>query len=195
MDDDRLGAEAWDERHREQARDAVPHHALTHLAEELEPGRCLEVGCGQGTDAVWLAEQGWDVTAIDISGVAIEHARALAADRGVRVQWEAADATEWLPEGPFDIVTTIYPAVPAAEGLGRRLAALVAPGGRFLGVWHGPDHEADVRARGFDPAVYLQPDHVLPELVGWALVVDELRANPALGGAEDRLVLARRKPA
>jgi SAM-dependent methyltransferase len=190
MSDDLLGADDWDERHRDHTRDRAAHPALTHLADELEPGRCLEIGCGQGTDAVWLATQGWDVTAVDISGVALDMARSAAAERGVTVRWEQADVTDSLPDGPFDLVTTIYPAVPAADGVGAAMVDLVAPGGRFLGVWHGPEYSADARARGFDPDDYLQPDHVLPHLTGWALVVDELRPH---GDGEDRLVLARRK--
>ncbi len=114
---------------------------LAEIAAELTPGRALDLGCGEGADAVWLAEQGWWVTAVDVSGTALERARGEAERRNVsgRIEFRAQDLADPLPQGPFDLVSAQFlhstVEMDRAAILGRA-AATVAPGGSLLVVDH-----------------------------------------------------------
>ncbi|MDG4797752.1 FAD-dependent oxidoreductase [Micromonospora sp. WMMD1082] len=144
-------AAAWEERYR--SRPAVwsgrPNPQLVAEAAGLRPGRALDVGCGEGADAVWLAAQGWRVTAVDISTVALARAAAHARDAGdevaARIEWTHADLRQQPPaEAAYDLVSAQFmhlPPQPRRE-LFARLADAVAPGGRLLIVGH---HPADLR--------------------------------------------------
>jgi 2-polyprenyl-3-methyl-5-hydroxy-6-metoxy-1,4-benzoquinol methylase len=113
-------------------------HVIRETA-DLVRGSALDAGCGAGSEAIWLAGQGWRVTGVDISATAL----AEAVDRAARVStpfpitWIEADLTDWRPERDFDLVVTNY-AHPATSQLDfyRRLAGFVAPGGTFLIVGH-----------------------------------------------------------
>jgi SAM-dependent methyltransferase len=110
-------------------------------ADGLPPGTALDAGSGEGGDALWLAERGWRVTAVDFSPVALDRARAQAGARGLgdRVEWVHADLDAWLPPvGRFDLVTAHYLHARWTDrpALFRRLAAAVAPGGTLLVVGH-----------------------------------------------------------
>jgi 2-polyprenyl-3-methyl-5-hydroxy-6-metoxy-1,4-benzoquinol methylase len=89
--------EDWNRRHGEAGLlfGAEPNRFLVAEVEGLAPGRALDVACGSGRNAVWLAARGWQVTGVDFSGVALEQARGLAAERGVDVEWVEADVLEW----------------------------------------------------------------------------------------------------
>lgn len=78
---------------------------LVREVDDVPPGRALDLGCGEGGDALWLAERGWTVTAVDISATAVERARAEATRRGLDVDWQQRDLSESLPVGPFDLVS------------------------------------------------------------------------------------------
>lgn len=114
---------------------------LAEIAAQLTPGRALDVGCGEGADAVWLAEQGWAVVGADISSTALERARAEAQRRNIlsRITFEQHDVSETLPEGPFDLVSAQFLHSTVAmdrTAILRRAAAAVAPGGSLLIVDH-----------------------------------------------------------
>ncbi|NXY98465.1 class I SAM-dependent methyltransferase [Streptomyces sp. BR123] len=134
----------WDSRYRESDRiwSGSPNAALVREVAGLAPGRALDLGCGEGADAVWLARQGWQVTGTDISEVALERAAAHAAEAGVadRVDLRRHDLTESFPAGEFDLVSACflhnYGDFPRARVL-RTAAAAVAPGGILLVVGHG----------------------------------------------------------
>lgn len=118
-----------------------PNAALVDEASDLSPGRALDLGCGQGADAIWLAARGWDVTAVDISRNALdraaEHARA--ADIGGAIRWEQHDLAVSFPDGRFDLVSACFLQSPVdlpRERVLRDAAAAVAPGGRLLIVAH-----------------------------------------------------------
>lgn len=141
--------EFWDERYAASHRvwSGRPNARLVEHAADLTPGTALDVGCGEGADAVWLAQRGWEVTGLDLSQVALDKARRHAEDAGVadRTTWVQADlrAGDPLP-GPFDLVSAFYLHVPAAD-FARVYAALadaVAPGGALLAVGHHPDDAA-----------------------------------------------------
>ncbi|MCC3764230.1 class I SAM-dependent methyltransferase [Glycomyces sp. TRM65418] len=127
----------WAQRHGPSER--APHPYLARETAGLEPGTALDAGCGTGSEALWLAARGWQVTGADIAAHALDRAAERSADLpepgGVR--WIEADLTTWEPERRFDLVTTAYahPAMPQLDFY-RRLAAWVAPGGTLLIVGH-----------------------------------------------------------
>ncbi|GAA3240692.1 class I SAM-dependent methyltransferase [Pseudonocardia petroleophila] len=194
----------WDRRYadREQLWSGRPNGALVAELAGLAVGRVLDVGCGEGADAVWLARAGWDVTALEVSGVALERAAGHARDAGVTVEWVHAGLAEAdLPPASFDLVSAQYPALlrtpdGAAE---RALLAAVAPGGVLLVVHHAgiETHGADTGE--FDPADYVWPSMVAALLDDdWEIEVDEQRPRVAPEGgagahhAEDVVLRARR---
>lgn len=118
-----------------------PNRQLVVEAEQLPPGTALDAGSGEGGDALWLAERGWRVTAVDFSAVAVERATARAQERGLggQIEWLHADLDTWTPPaGRFDLVTAHYLHARWTDraALFRGLAAAVAPGGTLLVVGH-----------------------------------------------------------
>lgn len=123
-----------------------PNEALTREAGELAPGRVLDIGCGEGADAVWLAERGWHVTAIDSAAVAVERAQEMAARRGVdkHITFEVAALGEWLDSylgTSFDLICGFFFPAPMTTDQVRQLARMLTPGGTMLWV----DHEWEGR--------------------------------------------------
>ena len=131
------------------------------------PGRALDLACGEGRNAVWLAEQGWDATGVDFSDAGLDKGRRLAADRGVEVEWVCADATSWDPPADgYDLVAVFYLQLPAD---GRRRAMgiagrALAPNGTLLVVAHDSANLTDGVGGPQDPAVLYTPDDVLADL-------------------------------
>jgi SAM-dependent methyltransferase len=177
------GPEHWDARYasQEQWWSGNANGTFVVEATDLPPGRALDVGCGEGADAIWLAERGWSVTAVDISQVAIDRARAAAdAASFTGVDWVCADVAADPPEaGAYDLVSLQYPALPIADD--RTIPALlgaVAAGGTLLVVGHRIDTEVG-KARGFDPSAYIQPPDIARQLDdGWTIEVHEDRPRP-----------------
>ncbi|MFE1320418.1 FAD-dependent oxidoreductase [Kitasatospora phosalacinea] len=135
--------EFWEKRYgeSEQIWSGRPNASLTVQAADLEPGRALDLGCGEGGDALWLAERGWRVTAVDISRVALERAAARAAVAGLadRIDWQRVDLAHAFPSGAYDLVSAQFLHSPAEfprERVLRRAAAAVAPGGTLLVTSH-----------------------------------------------------------
>ncbi|MGW6563868.1 class I SAM-dependent methyltransferase [Streptomyces sp. NPDC054975] len=180
MGDPAVRAE-WDSRYadRHQLWSGRPNGALVAEVAGLTPGRVLDVGCGEGADAVWLARGGWDVTALEVSGVALERAAGHARDAGLAVRWVHAELTEaGLAPASFDLVSAQYPALlrtpdAAAE---RALITAVAPGGVLLVVHHAGMDTQQPDDSGFDPADYVWPSMVAALLDDdWEVEVDEQR--------------------
>ena len=201
MDGD--GPAEWDARYAEVDRvwSGNPNGTLVTEVAGLPPGRALDVGCGEGADAVWLARHGWDVTALDVSQVALERAAVHAEQAGVQVRWIHAgllDAS--LSPGVFDLVSAQYPVLRRSptNQAERALLAAVAPGGVLLVVHHADIDPDDARERGFDPADYVQPAQVASLLdEHWQLEVDEKRPRTVATGAGaghsvDQVLRARR---
>ena len=121
--------EQWDRRYteREQLWSGQPNGALVTEVAGMTPGRVLDVGCGEGADAVWLARQGWDVTALEVSGVALARAAGHADDAGVEVRWVHAGLAEAeLAPGSFDLVSAQYPALLRTPDASAERALLAA---------------------------------------------------------------------
>ncbi|MGW5435407.1 class I SAM-dependent methyltransferase [Nocardia asteroides] len=100
----------------------------------MSPGTALDLGCGEGGDAIWLAAQGWRVTAVDVSATAMERGARHAADAGVQITWERHDLQESFPAGTFDLVSAQFLHSPVERTderatILRKAAAAVAPGG------------------------------------------------------------------
>lgn len=179
---------------------ARPNRAFAAEVEALAPGKALDLACGEGRNAVWLAERGWHVTGVDFSDVALSKAGRLASSRGVEVEWVLADLLEWEPPPrAFDLVAVLYLQLPAGE-LGRvlrRAAGAVAPEGTVLVLGHDATNLTDGYGGPRDAAVLFTPDQVAADLAG--LVVERaervLRTVAVEGGertAVDALVRARR---
>ena len=195
---------SWDALYEDKPRvwSGNPNPQLVAEAGSLQPGRALDLGCGEGADAVWLARRGWEVTALEVSGVALGRAASHARDAGVAVRWVHAGLVEaTLPPAGFDLVSAQYPALlrtsdAAAE---RALLAAVAPGGVLLFVHHADADTERARENGFDPADYVWPSSIRPLLDGdWVIEVDERRPRvlpPGGAGAHhtDDLVLRARR--
>lgn len=117
----------------------------THFADvvaDLQPGRALDLGCGEGGDAVWLAERGWLVTAVDISEKAMQRAAEEARARGVleRIAFQRHDLSDSFPDGTYDLISAqfLHSTVRLERPqILREAAAAVAPGGRLVIVDHG----------------------------------------------------------
>ncbi|HEX2856900.1 MAG TPA: class I SAM-dependent methyltransferase [Propionibacteriaceae bacterium] len=178
----------WDKRYASSDRiwSGEPNHALTREVGALTPGRALDVGCGEGADAVWLARHGWEVSAIDPSKVALERAQRAAADAGVEISWWLGQLVEHdLPLESFDLVSAFYVPLVRDHAPVERLISLVAPGGTLLVVHHA-DFADHAIAHGRDPEELAGPDLVAEALAdddGWTVVVNERRERPATGTA------------
>jgi 2-polyprenyl-3-methyl-5-hydroxy-6-metoxy-1,4-benzoquinol methylase len=175
-----------------------PNRFLVAEVDGLVPGSALDLACGAGRNAVWLAELGWAVTGVDFSDVAIENARGLAAERGVEVEWVRADVREWVPEpAAFDLVVIMYLQIPVEERrlVHGRAAAGVAPGGTLLVVGHDRENLASGTGGPQDARVLLDADEVVDELDGLEIEKAErvLRSVEGERNAIDTLVRASRR--
>lgn len=137
-----MGVEFWDTRYREVHHgDRPPHATLVAMAERLSPGDALDLGCGIGSDARWLAARGWKVDAFDFSNVALDQAREM--DRDGAVSWQRVDLEHWKPTGAkqYDFVSSHFLHLPEAarKPLFESLLRVVKPGGTVLFVTHHPE--------------------------------------------------------
>lgn len=179
---------------------ATPNRFLVQEAEDLAPGRALDLACGEGRNALWLAERGWNVTAVDYSGVAIAKARDRAALEGADVDFVCADLLDYLPaEGAFDLVLVLYLQLPADERrlvLARAEAAL-APSGTFLLIGHDLTNMTDGVGGPSDPDVLYTPEQIAEEVPSLDVEKAE-RVFRDVGDADrpaiDALIRARRSP-
>ena len=199
-------AAEWDERYSEREGamwSGRPNGRVVAEIAALTPGRALDVGCGEGADAIWLARRGWTVTAIDISDVALSRAREAAVLAGATVEWVCGDALHTpIPARSFDLVSMQYPALPKADGEAavRTLLDAVRPGGLLLAVYHDLDdeHREHMKSQGFDPTDYLGSDD-LGRLLGDDFMVElhavEPRIDPPPGTQHiaDVVLRARRR--
>ena len=184
----------WDERYAgsELLWSAEPNRFLVAETAGLTPGRALDLACGEGRNAVWLARRGWQVTGVDYSEVAIEKARRLASARKANVDWVVADLLDYgyLPEA-FELVILFYLQVPAEERhqIVRAAAKAVAPGGTFLLV----AHDSRNLERGYggpkDARVLYTAEQVVADLEGLEVDRADLVERPVETAEGERVAL------
>jgi SAM-dependent methyltransferase len=187
-----MQAPEWDARYGEHEGSmwsGRPNGRLVREVGDIAPGRALDVGCGEGADAIWLARRGWDVAAIDVSNVAIDRARQRAEQSGASVEWICGDALQMaFPTCAFDLVSMQYPALPksAGEPALQTLLDTVRPAGVLLVVYHDLDdeHREHMKARGIDPSDYFSADdlrRLLDDRFAIELDATEARIDPPPG--------------
>jgi SAM-dependent methyltransferase len=198
-----FGEAFWDERYRSSAAvwSGRPNPHLVSEAAGLVPGAALDVGCGEGADAIWLAGKGWQVTAVDISAVALARGAASAVAAGgeiaQRITWlhadliaadltgvdvTGADLTTWVPAAArYDLVSAqfMHLAPGPRDWVFGRLADSVAPGGCLLIVGHHPSDLQTTVMRPAPPELFFTGDDVAALLAPgeWKIVVNEARAH------------------
>ena len=163
-----------------------PNPSLVEEVADLEPGTALDLGCGHGGDAIWLASRGWTVTAVDISASALAVARrnAVAAGLADAITWELRDLAVSLPGGSFDLVAATFLHSPVALPRTRILrgsAQAVAVGGTLLVIGHAPSpshHHGE-----FPTPEEVVDDLALP-LDRWRIRTSDLRVRPHAFGDE-----------
>jgi 2-polyprenyl-3-methyl-5-hydroxy-6-metoxy-1,4-benzoquinol methylase len=196
----RTRQELWDERHA--ARDPIEDHApdptLVEVAAGLAPGTALDLGCGDGRNASFLAGAGWRVTGVDFSAVGLARAASRAAERGLAVDWLQADLLTWTPPvAAFDLVIIMFIHLPEAERerVHAAAAAAVAPGGTLLVVGHDRTNLSAGVGGPQDPDVLFTAGEIASTLPGEFEIVraDTVRRGSGERVPIDAVLVARRK--
>jgi SAM-dependent methyltransferase len=184
-----MNSSQWDERYRssDELWSGDPNPQLVRIASTLSPGKALDAGAGEGADAIWLAQRGWNVDAVDFSAVALERAAKQAQRLGVddRIRWLQQDLAQQAPEPErYDLASAqfLHMLKDARNATYRNLARAVAPGGTLLIVAHDrSDLQSGVR-RPPDPALYFSPQDIeaLLEPGRWRIVESNVRERSGL---------------
>jgi SAM-dependent methyltransferase len=181
----------WDQRYQSSSTlwSGQANPQLVSEVSDLAPGSALDVGCGEGADAIWLAQKGWRITAADVSTVALgrgaAHALDVSTEVAQRITWLHADLTEWVPPAArYDLVSAQFMHLPKdqREAVHRRLAESVASGGTLLVVGHDPSDLQTTVPRPSAPGLLFTASEVAASLpVGqWVTCVEEARARQTL---------------
>jgi SAM-dependent methyltransferase len=166
-----MDREAWNQRYAEAdlVWSAEANRFVVQEVSDLPPGRALDLGAGEGRNAIWLAKRGWRVTAVDFSDIGLQKARRLAEARGVEIDWTEADLRSYSPAtGAFDLVVLLYIHLPAEErrALVGRAADAVAAGGTLLVVGHDRSNLEEGYGGPQDSAILFSPDDITDDLAG-----------------------------
>jgi 2-polyprenyl-3-methyl-5-hydroxy-6-metoxy-1,4-benzoquinol methylase len=199
-----MDSKAWDARYAEQGLlwSAEPNRFLVDEVADLPPGRALDLACGEGRNAIWLATLGWEVTGVDFSPVALDKAKRGATEQRVTVEWVLADAVHFRASPhSYDLVVVMYLQLPAEErraAFGAAAEAL-APGGTLLIVGHDSSNLAQGWGGPRDPAVLYGPGDVVGTIAPLAIVKARQVHRPVDTEAGERtaidvLVRATRMP-
>lgn len=200
----------WDERYagKKLVWSSGPNRLFAELTESLTPGRALDAGCGEGRNAIWLAERGWEVEAVDFSAVAIEKARQIARRRNVQVDFRVGDMRiAALRDGGYDLVAVLYihTSLKEREIWLPRVASAVAESGRFVYIGHDPSNVDEGVGGPQDGSLLPGCGEVSEYLNGLDILQAEVHrrkveTDPGHGGADndndvalDALVVARNK--
>jgi len=194
--------EAWDRKYAETERlwGRDPNRFLVTEVSDLPPGRALDLACGEGRNAIWLAELGWRTTGVDFSQVAIAKARERASQASLDVEFVCADLLDYEPErDAYDLVLLFSLQLPRDELrlVLERAASALAAGGTFLLVGHDLVNITEGVGGPSDPAVLYTPDDIVAELPGLEIEKAERVLRDVADAdrpAIDALVRARRRP-
>lgn len=197
-----MDAEGWDARYREKPSvwGRPPNRFVTEHLTNLEPGTAIDLAAGEGRNAVWLAERGWSVTAMDFSPVAIQKAREMVAASGVEVNLVVGDARTWEPDESVDLVLIAYLQIadPDRAAVVQRSAGWVRPGGTFFLIAHDRSNVEHGHGGPSDPEVCYDLGETVLELedvgleISRAEVVErEVETEDGIRVALDTLVVAR----
>lgn len=187
----------WDARYRA-AQDAgstvwsrEPNRFVVAELSDLPPGTGVDLGAGEGRNALWLASQGWRMTAVDFSAAALAAGSRAAAERGLDLDWVVADATTWEPGEPVDLVLMAYLHLPSAvvADIAAKVSGWLRDGGTLLVVGHDADNLGSGAGGPRDP------DHLYHGAMrfpGLTVVRNERVERAGAGGATalDRLIRA-----
>lgn len=181
-----MDASDWDARYAESELvwSRGPNQFVEAECAELPPGRAVDLACGEGRNAIWLASRGWDVTAVDFSSVALDKGRTLAGD--LEVDWVRADATEWRGEG-YDLAVVAYFQVPAADRRTavRHLVGSLRPAGTLVWVAHDSTNLTQGTGGPQDPDVLMTADDLLADLDGIPVDVERAERVARVVAADD----------
>jgi SAM-dependent methyltransferase len=172
-----IDSSTWDRRYADSRLlwSTEPNRFLVSEVSELEPGHALDVACGEGRNAVWLATLRWRVIGVDFSSVGLEKARVLARSRGVEVEWIAADLKDYKPEPEaFSLVIAFYLQVAATDRrkILRSVADAIGPGGTFLLVAHDRTNIERGYGGPQDPSVLYAPQDDVEDLAPAGLTIE-----------------------
>lgn len=163
-----MEAHEWDQRYAEKELvwSAGPNQFVARECAGLTPGAAVDLAAGEGRNAIWLARQGWDATAVDFSQVALDKGRQVAGD--TPVHWVCSDVTTWVADRSYDLVVIAYLqlAAPGRAAAVRRGFEALKPGGTFLLVAHDSTNLTEGVGGPQDPAVLMTAQDVLADLAG-----------------------------
>ena len=164
-----MNRQMWEERYSQSERQwsGKANRWLVELTEEIPPGRALELACGEGADAVWLAGRGWQVTAVDFADSALARGAQAAQEAGVdsAITWLAADLAEWQPQMQYDLVAVHYLHLPERQVLSDILRmAWDATAGTLLVVAHDPANLTEGNGKGPGEEALYTAEEVLAHL-------------------------------
>jgi len=162
---------------------AGPNQFVESELRDLPPGRALDLACGEGRNAIWLASLGWKVTAVDFSSVAIEKGRALSSP-SADIEWLVADALTFEGSG-FDLAVLAYLQLPPDERRSavRRAWASLVPGGHLLVVAHDSTNLTEGTGGPKEASVLFTADDVLGDVHGGQVLRAERVAREVSPGA------------
>lgn len=192
-----VDARAWDERYRDSELvwgGTANRFVVEHVA-DWPPGEAIDVGAGEGRNAVWLALNGWEVTAMDFSAVAMEKARELAFDAGVEIATVVGDALDYQPPSQVDLVLLCYLQMPDAQQvrLLREAATWLRPGGRILVIAHDKSNVERGHGGPPDEGVCYSVDNTVAALSELRIDLAEVAERPVGDAvALDTVVIATR---
>ncbi len=154
---------------------AAPNRFVEAELRDLHPrGRALDLACGEGRNAIWLAKLGWTVTAVDYSRVALERGRRLAVEQGVEVEWIEADVTGFVPPaGAFQLVVIAYLHLPPPDlrVVLAHAAATLCPGGTLFMIGHARRNLSDGVGGPQEAAILWEPAEIAHEIAAVGLSV------------------------
>ena len=177
-----------------------PNARLLEEIGDMRPGFALDAGCGHGSEAIWLAASGWQVTAVDFSATALDFGRSTAHAAGAevaeRIEWVEGDLGTWTPPpGRYDLVSCLYVHVAGSVvEMVRRLGTGVAPGGTLLLVGHRPIDPATGAPTPAAGQVQVSVEEAVEALDPheWDIAVAQERPRAAVGTGVDAVVRAVR---